>query len=403
MGSAFEHPEIPRLGTRFVAFGVIAALFFTVIAGRLFQLQVVEGAVRAEQAEAAHAVDVAIPAERGLVFDRAGRPLVVNVPTWTVAVRPADLPDIRRTAVIRRVAAVTGIPAADLQARLDAFSGSPFDLVPLADDVPREAALVLAEEAAALPGVEMQVIPRRQYLNERGQVDGTLMSHVVGYTGPINGEELETLADEGYLHDDPIGRTGVEASFEDLLRGEYGSARWERDATGRLVKVIEETSQPVAGSNLVLTKRALYVLGSACCWHRPSPTRPGADAHLVHELGRPQHLHRHCRHLRRPWLRQWPEDAGRRPVPVGRRRDHDPARDRDVDCPSLFRFHDALTLGIVSGSRTATASLGLVCDPAESQVPALGYTVTYAVGNTLLTLWRQCGGQGPCAAVGEAG
>ena len=53
----------------------------------------------------------------------------------------------------------------------------------------------------------------------------------------------------------------------------------------------------------------------------------------------------------------------------------------------LFRFHDALILGIVSGARTTTASLGLVCDRAKSQVPALGYTVTYAVGNTLLTIW----------------
>jgi putative transport protein len=53
----------------------------------------------------------------------------------------------------------------------------------------------------------------------------------------------------------------------------------------------------------------------------------------------------------------------------------------------VFRFHDALTLGIVSGSRTTTASLGLVCDQAKSQIPALGYTVTYAVGNTLLTIW----------------
>lgn len=53
----------------------------------------------------------------------------------------------------------------------------------------------------------------------------------------------------------------------------------------------------------------------------------------------------------------------------------------------IFRFHDALLLGIVSGSRTTTASLGLVCDRGESQVPALGYTVTYAVGNTLLTIW----------------
>ena len=53
----------------------------------------------------------------------------------------------------------------------------------------------------------------------------------------------------------------------------------------------------------------------------------------------------------------------------------------------VFRFHDAILLGILSGARTTTASLGLVCDRAQSQIPALGYTVTYAVGNTLLTIW----------------
>ena len=53
----------------------------------------------------------------------------------------------------------------------------------------------------------------------------------------------------------------------------------------------------------------------------------------------------------------------------------------------IFRFHDALLFGILSGARTTTASLGLVCDIGKSQVPALGYTVTYAVGNTLLTIW----------------
>jgi putative transport protein len=53
----------------------------------------------------------------------------------------------------------------------------------------------------------------------------------------------------------------------------------------------------------------------------------------------------------------------------------------------LFRFHDAILFGVLSGARTTTASLGLVCDIGKSQVPALGYTVTYAVGNTLLTIW----------------
>lgn len=53
----------------------------------------------------------------------------------------------------------------------------------------------------------------------------------------------------------------------------------------------------------------------------------------------------------------------------------------------VFRFHDAILLGALSGARTTTASLGMVCDRAHSQVPALGYTVTYAIGNTLLTIW----------------
>jgi putative transport protein len=53
----------------------------------------------------------------------------------------------------------------------------------------------------------------------------------------------------------------------------------------------------------------------------------------------------------------------------------------------LFRFDDAILLGAVSGARTTTASLGMVNDIAKSQIPGLGYTVTYAVGNTLLTIW----------------
>jgi putative transport protein len=53
----------------------------------------------------------------------------------------------------------------------------------------------------------------------------------------------------------------------------------------------------------------------------------------------------------------------------------------------LFKFDDAILLGCCSGARTTTASLGMVNDRAKSQIPGLGYTVTYAVGNTLLTIW----------------
>ncbi|NOV27647.1 aspartate-alanine antiporter [Cupriavidus necator] len=53
----------------------------------------------------------------------------------------------------------------------------------------------------------------------------------------------------------------------------------------------------------------------------------------------------------------------------------------------VFRFDPAILLGVCAGSRTTTAALGMICEAAKSQVPGLGYTVTYAVGNTLLTIW----------------
>lgn len=53
----------------------------------------------------------------------------------------------------------------------------------------------------------------------------------------------------------------------------------------------------------------------------------------------------------------------------------------------VFKFHPAITLGCTAGARTTTAALGAVEDAVESQTPALGYTVTYAVGNTLLIIW----------------
>jgi putative transport protein len=53
----------------------------------------------------------------------------------------------------------------------------------------------------------------------------------------------------------------------------------------------------------------------------------------------------------------------------------------------VFRFHPGILFGVCAGARTTTAALGMICDAAKSQVPGLGYTVTYAVGNTLLTIW----------------
>ena len=84
--------DLPRSGPRFIAFGVAAIVLITALGGRLFQLQVVQGDEFARRAAADRTVEVPVPAPRGLIFDRAGRPVAVNTPSWTVKVRPADLP-----------------------------------------------------------------------------------------------------------------------------------------------------------------------------------------------------------------------------------------------------------------------------------------------------------------------
>jgi penicillin-binding protein 2 len=245
--------DLPRSRARFIAFGVAAALMFAVLGGRLFQLQVVSGDQYAAQAAATRTVHVPLRSARGLVFDREGRPVVVNVPSWTVKVRPADLPKDGAVPILRRVGELTGTKPATLRARLAAFQGSPFELVPIARGVSRRAALLIGEESQSLPGVVVEVDPVRQYLNEKGRVDGTLLSHVLGYVGPINAGEFADLEDDGYLRDDLIGRAGIEATFEEQLRGRYGSELVERDAQGRPGKTIRTETEPKAGANLMLT------------------------------------------------------------------------------------------------------------------------------------------------------
>ena len=236
-----------------MAFGVAAVIMLMALGGRLFQLQVVNGDEYARRAAADRTVEVLLPAPRGLLFDRGGRPLAVNMPSWTVKVRPADLPDGDQTRILSRAATLTGGDYSVMRERLDAFVGSPFDLVPIQRGVSREAALLLAEQAATLPGIVVEVEPIRRYLDEAGAATGALLSHIVGYTGPVNREELARLEPEGYLPDDVIGRAGVEASFEDELRGTYGTQTVERDASGRQLKVIDTVRQPEPGTNLMLT------------------------------------------------------------------------------------------------------------------------------------------------------
>jgi len=240
-------PDRDRRPLRFLAFGFAMIVVFSLLTVRLAFLQISSGPALAAQAQSQSTADVAIPAPRGLIYDRAGNLLVANVATWAVRIRPADLPYGRRDEVARRLGGLLGLEPTDILTTLDTATGSRFDAVRIAQDVPEETARLVAESSDELPGVKVAVETRREY------PDGPLLSHILGYTAPIDGATLARLKPAGYLPDDLMGKAGVEATFEEALRGTYGKELVERDATGKDVQVLRKLQEAVPGASLTLT------------------------------------------------------------------------------------------------------------------------------------------------------
>ena len=242
-----DMPVVDRRILRFVAFGVAVVIGVSGLTARLFYLQVTHVDQFTQQATQNRSVLQAIPSTRGLVYDRAGRPLVVNEPSFAIKIRPANLPETKRDVVVAQLSRLLAMDTADINAAIDGSPGSRFDLVRIAQGVPRDTANLIAEESADLPGVEVSVETQRRY------VSGQLMSQILGYTGPIDAGELADLKDDGYLPDDLIGKTGVESVYEEQLRGTYGMETVERDAVGRRLQVLETNQQAEPGNSLKLT------------------------------------------------------------------------------------------------------------------------------------------------------
>jgi penicillin-binding protein 2 len=242
-----DRPRPIRSLSRFLTFGLIVILGVSGLTARLFYLQIVDGTRLATLAATNRTVLEAVPSPRGLIFDRNGRALVTNVATFVVKIRPADLPLDQRPVVVDRLAALLGMTAADINATIDGNPGSTFDLVRIAGDVDEATARLISESGDDLPGVEVAVEARRQY------TDGPLMSQILGYTGPVSGDQLKTLKAAGYLPDDLIGKVGLEAEYETELRGTYGTQSVERDGSGRKTQVLQTVAEAKPGDSLTLT------------------------------------------------------------------------------------------------------------------------------------------------------
>jgi len=240
-------PLSTRRFSRYLVFGLVVVLAVGTLSARLFYLQITNGTEYTAISNRQRTVDEPIPAPRGYIYDRSGRLLVKNVPTFAVKIRPADLPDDRRDEVVARLAALLRMDPAEINSTIDGNPGSAFDLVRVAQDVDKRTAQLISEAGFDLPGVDVAVEARRQY------TDGPLMSQILGYTGPVSAEQLPDLRDKGYQPDDLLGKAGLEAEYETALRGTYGVQTVARDKTGRRTQVLQTVKGAVPGASLRLT------------------------------------------------------------------------------------------------------------------------------------------------------
>ncbi len=230
---------------------VIILSILGILFARSAYLQIIRGGSFADLAEGNRIRIKNVTAERGILFDRDGKPLVENIASFYLYLIPSDLPrdDVERDQVIKSVAGLTDLSKENIKSKLEEvpdFSSQP---ITLKSNLSHSDAILLNIESMDLPGVEVGTGYLRHYLPLE-QDDTHSASHFLGYEGKINEEEL--ASDDSYLITDRVGKTGVEFTYEKYLRGTHGKKRVEIDARGQEKKTIAEIpAKP--GNDMILS------------------------------------------------------------------------------------------------------------------------------------------------------
>ena len=227
---------------------------FSVVSIGLLRLQVTHHEQYRDLAKENHVRLEVIRAPRGSIYDRHGVLLADSAPRFSIVFRPFPAESASMTRVtqspewIRNVSTLVQLDTAEVQAAVSRANRSGQTEV-LVRTAPFEVRAAVEEMRMELPGVEVQIEPLRRYPY------GTAASHLLGYAGQINERELEVRQGQGYRAGDLIGRTGVERSYEELLRGRDGAEFVVVNAMGRRVSTLSEgpPRPPVPGHDLVLT------------------------------------------------------------------------------------------------------------------------------------------------------
>ncbi|MCU0525173.1 MAG: penicillin-binding protein 2 [Elainella sp. Prado103] len=172
--------------------------------------------------------------ERGNILDRKGRILAGNRLSYAVFLWPISNSKAEWEAIVPRLSKLLNIPEKNISDRLNQAGYSSPVLVRIARGLSPAQVTALAEFSHELKGVQVQAEAVRNYPY------GDLAAHVLGYTGEMSDEDLKARQDEGYRLGDIIGQMGVEAAFEQQLRGEWGGQQVEVDGAGRVLRVLGE-------------------------------------------------------------------------------------------------------------------------------------------------------------------
>jgi penicillin-binding protein 2 len=246
-----------------VLYLVVAAMLVT-LGGRLWYVQVMNTATYKSLAAQNQTRDVIVPAVRGQILDDVGNQLVTNRTALTVSVDMMELSQRPGGAapVLRRLAPLLGMSGKLLSEETrqctasvppPCWSGSPYQPIPVAQDVPVQVALQIMEEQPEFPDVTAQP----QAVTDYPEPGGADPAQALGYLQPATQQEVaaEHLPNTGFSADDLVGQSGLEAQYDGQLRGKPGTKVVSVNAAGDVTGTVRQTP-PVPGDDLVTSLNA---------------------------------------------------------------------------------------------------------------------------------------------------
>ncbi len=243
-GGAMSPEEQERARRNFAAVALAVLCLFGVLFLRLWFLQLVQGEEMQERSEHNRLRVQDLPPWRGMILDANGEVLVANRPSYELAVELELVPDIPQLA--GRLAHLLRLDARQLTAQLTAARNAGQHQARVRTDLTWEEMARVETFQPELPGVMVQIQPKREY-RRKGQAP-----HVLGYLGEISENQLKSGKFPNYKVGDYLGRCGIELAWEQALRGKRGYRRFETDAYGRELGLLDSVP-PNPGANVYIT------------------------------------------------------------------------------------------------------------------------------------------------------